>query len=301
MHISPRPEGVAASGPDDPTVVDASLHLLVDGLLTSLVDGELTPSLLHVAPIEDGLDLGTRPLDGAHPTGLLLGFTAPEHWHAFGLATAGWAYPSDQRGRRDRDRTRVHVVTLVSRTGEIAHRAHADDPAIQHGLDSETPGGEQIDLLRRALGVPTDPPPCDADVYWAIQWLGRVLNADDLSTFDDALALHPAMIVLAGSDTPLPAHDASELITAFTNVTDWSTMRSLVGMERFAVPELTPDDSAWLDDGSFARFLLTRCAPLGDLRRAVDTQLRRRVAQPIGALLDALGLPRTSWPDDHAA
>lgn len=299
--MSTDPRRASRAHCPDPTVVDASLHLLADGILTSLVDGAFPPSLLNVSPADDGVDLGTRPLDGAHPSELLLGFTAPDDWHALGIATAGWAYPTEQRGRPDRDRTRVHLVTMVSRAGEIAHRTHVDDPDLHAELDRETPGGEQVDLLHRALGLPTDAPPCDADVYWAIEWLIGVLNAGDVRTFDDALALHPAMMLLASGGTSVPQGEVVEAIEAFARVSDWRRLRGLVADGRFPAPELAPEDATWLDDGSFARFLLSRCPPLRELRHHVDTQLRRRVARPIGELLDELGLPATSWPDGQAA
>src|SRR5690606_9953570 len=155
--------GTAMPAPlGDHLATDASLHLLADHLTEALAGGELEPCLLHVAtPDVDGFELGVKPLDGLHPTDVLLGTTAPADWHAVGIATHGWAYHVAERGDPARRRHRVHVVTLLSRSGEHAHRVRADDEDVEEALGAEPPGGEQVDLLRRVLGLRTDPPPCD--------------------------------------------------------------------------------------------------------------------------------------------
>jgi len=284
--------------PGDPLAADASLHLLADHLAQALAAGDLDPCLLHVGgPEADGFDLGVLPLEGRHPTELLLGTIAPPDWHAVGMATSGWAYHASDRGDPGRRRRRVHVVTLVSRTGEHAHRTLADDPALAQQLSGAgLPEGEQVDLLRRALGLPTGPPPVDASAYWTIQWLTDLDAHEHVPTVQAALDLHPAMRLLRhgvrGADV-----DAEDVIAAFHRVLTWPRLRTLAARDRFEVPELSAADAAWLDDGAFARFVLNRCPPLHLLRRGVAQRLPHDVATAIDDLLGRLEVPDFAWPD----
>lgn len=280
-----------------PLATDASLHLLADHLADALADDELQPCLLHVAGVgADGFDLGVLPLDGAHPTDVLLGLAAPDDWHAVGLATHGHAYHVAERGDPGRRRHRVHVVTLLSRSGEHAHRTRADDPEVEALLAGDTPAGEQVDLLRRVLGLPTEPPPCDASAYWSSVWLTSLVEAaDDIVTLDDAIAAHPALQLLRHDVHR--TDDAVDVVTAFHRVLGWNRLRTLAADNRFVVPELAPADAAWLDDGAFARFVLNRCAPLHLLRARLAMHLPPDVAGAVLDLLDELGVPDVAWPD----
>ena len=282
----------------DHLATDASLHLLADHLTEALAAGDIEPCLLHVAtPDVDGFDLGVAPLEGRHPTDALLGQTAPDHWHAVGIATHGWAYHVAERGNPDRRRHRVHVVTLLARSGEHVHRTHADDEDVRDLLASELPSGEQVDLLRRVLGLPTDAPPCDAATYWSIEWLSALVGADDpVPTLAEAIAAHPVATLLRHG-TAIGDADLVDVVTAFHRVMSWSRMRELASADRFSVPELTAEDAAWLDDGSFARFVLNRCPPLELLRARLGAHLAPDVADDVLHLLDDLGVPDTVWPD----
>jgi hypothetical protein len=282
----------------DHLATDASLHLLADHLTEALAEGELEPCLLHVAtPDADGFDLGVKPLDGLHPTDALLGTTAPDDWHAVGIATHGWAYHVAERGDPGRRRHRVHVVTLLSRSGEHAHRVRADDEDLEEALGAEAPGGEQVDLLRRVLGLPTDPPPCDPSTYWSIEWLSALVRAEQpVETMAAAIELHPVTQLLRRG-TSIGAPDLVDVLTAFHRVLTWGRMRELASLDRFTVPELDPEDAVWLDDGSFARFVLNRCPPLHLLKGRLDAHCSPDVADDVLDLLEDLGVPDTTWPD----
>lgn len=282
----------------DHLATDASLHLLADHLTDALTTGELEPCVLHVAaPDADGFDLGVRPLDGLHPTDALLGTTAPADWHAVGIATHGWAYHVADRGDPARRRHRVHVVTLLSRSGEHVHRTRGDDEDLEEALGGEAPSGEQVDLLRRVLGLPTDPPPCEPSTYWSIEWLSAIVGADEpIETLSDAVGLHPVAELLRRG-TSIGGPDLIDVLTAFHRVLTWGRMRELATLGRFSVPELDPEDAAWLDEGSFARFVLNRCPPLHLLRNRLHAHVSAEAADDVLDLLDDLGVPDTTWPD----
>ena len=298
----------------DAVAADAFVHLVADQLIADLRRDALAPSLVHVT--DDGcdrLEIGVKPLDGHHPTDLLVGFTAPPDWHALGMATRGWAYHLAERGSPTRHRARVQVVTLVSRSGEVAQRTHVDDDgdiAAALGAAPDGTAGEQMDLLHLALGQPTPEPPCDTDVYWVIEWLSALLQADaaDLERWDDVVAHHPAIGLVHRSaartghvDPAFAGHDWTELVRAFHRAVTWSRLRALVELDRFSVPELVPSDAAWFDDGAFARFLLSRCPPLAMLRDQLSRHLSEPLAARLTAALDELGMPRSSWPDTSEA
>ncbi len=286
-----------------PLPADASLHLLATHLADALADEQLEPCLLHVGGVNgEGFDLGVLPLDGRHPTGDLLGFTAPDDWHALGLACHGWAYHVSERAHAGRRRTRVHTVTLVSRTGELAHRTRVDGcSSMAEQLEGQPPAGEQVDLLRRCLGLDTDPAPCDASVYWSIAWLAALLDDEPTpSDWADAVERHPAMALLRRAEWPSES-DTAEILRSFHRVCDWDRMRSLAASGRYPVAELLPEEAAWLDDGAFARFVLSRCPPLRHLLDRVHDQLPGELVERIIDLLDELDVPAAAWPDTFDA
>jgi hypothetical protein len=297
---------------NDPTVLDASLHLLADHLLAQLAAGAFEPAVLHVSVTgTEGFDLGVLLLDGNHPSELLVGFTAPDDWHALGVATGGWAYHVAERGTAERRRTRVDVVTLLSRSGELAHRTHVHgDEALSRLIDGagEQPTGEQVDLLRLALGLPTADPPRDTSVYWANQWLSALLDpgAGHPTDWNGAFERHPAIATIRHhrevvdlmarlGDDDL---DVVAVASGFARACDWAQLRTMSSEGRFALPDLDAEDADWFDDGAFARFVLNRCPPLAMLRREVADALPAAVAERVDAVLDRLGIPESAWPDD---
>ncbi len=288
----------------DPVAADAFVHIVADQLIAELREQTIEPALVHL--VDDGTEhvqIGVKPLDDHHPSELLVGFTAPDHWHALGVVTRGWAYRLAERGTPDRPRARVHVVTVLTRSGEVAHRTHVEgDRSMADALadTGEDVTGEQIDLLRRAIGLPTDPAPCESAVYWAAEWLAGLLatEPDELTTWADITQLHPAAVVLGH---PVVDGDFIETASAFGRAIGWSTIRSLVSDDRFAVPEVDSTEASWFDDGSFARFVLSRCPPLDMLRSQAKGHLAPTLADRLEATLDDLGIPRSAWPDIDAA
>jgi hypothetical protein len=291
-----------------PAPIDASLHLLADHLVDELRSGDFPPSLLHVtAGDAEGFDLGVRPLDGQHPSELLVGFRAPRDWHAIGIATGGWAYHVSERASSARKRTRVHIVTVLSRTGEFAHRTKVEDDSPLGAVledPAERPGGEQVDLLRRALDLPTDPPPCGSEVYWAIDWLSELLgrDVDARTSWATVLDAHPAVTMarrIAGvPPTSFTDEDLLPVAAGLPRFFDWTRMREGLAEGFLEVPELAPAHANWFDDGAFARFVLNRCPPLSMLRAQLGERLDPVLARRLGATLDVLGIPQTCWPDD---
>ena len=150
---------------------------------------------------------------------------------------------------------------------------------------------------RRVLGLPTDPPPCDPSTYWSIEWLSALVQAEQpVETLADAIELHPVTQLLRRG-TSIGEPDVVDVLTAFHRVLTWGRMRELASLGRFTVPELDPEDAAWLDDGSFARFVLNRCPPLHLLKCRLGEHLPAEVADGVLDMLEDLDVPDTAWPD----
>ncbi len=124
------------------------------------------------APPLGWVDLGDVDLHDA-----LLGFVAPDDWWAVGVAVSGSvvgdAGPAGRgRPRRHRAASRVRVTALVARDGRAVS-------VVRQGSQAETldepPSGLVGDSLRRALGLPTPPPPETTTGYWVALWLDRVV------------------------------------------------------------------------------------------------------------------------------
>jgi hypothetical protein len=313
--MTPKPTNAEATPPPrGPVAADALLHPLADQLATRLAE-DLEPALVHVADEGRGqVRLGLLPLEGRHPSELLVGFTAPPDWHALGMATSGFAYPIAERGAPRRARTRIHVVALLSRSGELARQvrlpggeraaANLGIPIERLSADEELTG-EQVDLLRLALDLDTDPAPCGSHVFWAIEWLSALAGCEpaQLVSWNDIIEHHPAMALLRRNAPGSVTEDADLVAVAgaFARVCTWTRLRSLVAEGRFEVPELAPADARWFDDGGFARFVLSRCPPLTMVRGQACDQLSPPLAHRLLATLDELGVPGSSWPDAGSA
>ena len=281
----------------EPVAADASLHLLADHLLAALAADEIAPSLVRVgAGDSTGFDLGLRSLEGRHPSEVLLGTTAPPEVHAIGIVAAGRALRLDADPSR---RHRVQLVSIVSRSGEHVHRIDGLPPWLEPPATS-TPEGEQVDLLRRCLGLPTAPPPCPIAVHWAIEWLAAITDEHQPvpATPHELAARHPAMALLGTDDTPrLDAQlDLVDVARAFARVLDWGRLRALTSDRFVAVAGLAPEHARWLDDGAFSRYVLSRSPSLATLRLRAVSRLHPALGRWLLDVLDELDVPVESWP-----
>lgn len=235
----------------------AFLCLLADSLGTALADdGEAV--LIHVSSKPGGPELGVLRLDGQAPAEYLLGAVAPPEWSALGVATRGRARSLTGHGPV----SAAEVVVIVPRVGEVVSR-------VRHGgvVITDPPAcGLTLDCLQRALGLPTAPPQVPANHVLASAWLHTVLSAGDV---DAALDLLPP-----GTEGSL----------------DWDRLRQLVIDGHWHEPTLTPGDAAWLDAGSFARWILSERPSLPAMLAEVAGVLGPAEAQHCAGVLRGLGL-----------
>ena len=268
--------------------VDAALwsRRETDAVLLRVVDPGETDD--PGEPGEPG-ELATRPLDGAHPLDALLGFVAPPRWAALGVATPGTGHALDG----DRPPERVHVTMLLARSGASAGVLRRGDRATRLG---DPPEGLVADACRRALGLATAPPPATTAGLWARWWLDRLVQASaerapgsPVPGWADAVALHPAKCVPApGEPAPEPAAVAAATL-GLADAWGWGRLREHPGVADMlpgpgpSAGALTPEVAAWMDDGMFARWLLSALPPPDDLLDACWGLLPEAVAARVAA------------------
>ena len=127
--------------------------------------------------------------------------------------------------------------------------------------------GTLLDKALRALGRPT--PPCPSPTVWFpdgvfLQRLSRLLDECGGSCtrrrliWDRVSLLYPLNVV----GKPLPARVIGHLRQDFHERNTWSSLRRGVVEQPVPAPPilpgLTPAVAGWLDDGSFARWVLSR-------------------------------------------
>lgn len=263
--------------------------------LTDIIDA--TPGPLELVGLVDLASIGLDPspdqrtdtltltrLDGPDPVAKLLGLRAPDEFWALGVASTSTARSLDSGS----DRWPVTFVHLVARDGTSIDVLD-DGKGHRHleGPDEELRTGRVPDLCRRALGLPTAPPPCGPGPHLVDLWLERLVRADhDLLSLDwaDAAALHPAGHATGRrAVTPSPA----ELVRATAELDEphhWQTYLS-VCLRHGTTPggDLDRASLRWLDAGSFARWVLGQAPPQELLLEHLDAVLPRATADKVFA------------------
>jgi hypothetical protein len=280
MHFSPLP----TPRPDDLR----SLARAAGAELAPVAGGALL-RVHHLGPGRGALSW--RPLDGLHPLEVLMGFVAPPDWRAVGVCTAGLAH-------RPGGTAPVRITLLVDRGGASASVLHHDDGAVG---DEVLPGrteGVVADACRRALGLPTRPPPPSSLPLWTATWLDRVVTAatgrepgrPELS-WAAVARLHPAS---TGPADPIALALAA---AALAEAWPWHRLRAepsvadVVG----AVPDAAV--AAWMDDGMWARRVAEGLAPIADLLDATRVLLAPAVADAVDLVAAAGADASAGWSD----
>jgi hypothetical protein len=301
MSRTHRPSRRARSGAD-PGVerLEALASVLLAGVVLERGD---PPRLVRLRAGSDDLgpdelELGLLALDeGAHPLEALVGFDAPSDWAAIGVVTTGRATDLDS-GRR----FPTVSVQLTGRDGSWAATwrsldgSHADAGACSGAAGAgPLPFGRIDDALRRALGLPTAPPPASTTLLWITQWLDAIVEAAAANDpvprsrwpVAALVALHP---VVAAFDLDPAALSLADFVAQGDKLAawrDWAQLRQACAAGVWEHPELDPETAAWLDDGAFARWVLGACPELDELRNAVGVLLDPTVLAIVDAALSS--------------
>lgn len=230
----------------------------------------------ETAPVAECL--GWTSLEGVHPVDALLGFVAPDDWRAIGVCTTGRAHSPHG----------TEVVTLTL----LVDRAGATASVLQRGGALEVlpgrPDGMVADACRRALGLPTAPPPGSSLVLWTLTWLDRVVveahgrvPGQPASSWAAVARLHPAS---SGPSDPVGlALDAAALAEAWP----WGRLRAEPALADLPGSPPSLAVAQWMDDGMWARWLIGDLPPAADLLEATRALLPPVVADAIALVVAA--------------
>ena len=302
------------------TIRDIAIAL-AEGLATP--EWTSPPVIVGIAGIDDdGFDLRVHPLvvegetEAMHPADLLPLLDIPDDWLAVGAVAYGWVAPLDDakppvRPSGHPDAERARIVSIIDRAGNetaaiqrVTGRQHVIEVGADTAYDSTETGAIQ-DALRRALDLPT--PPCQTSPieFLAIQWLASALEnsaggsrrsrrAKRLN-WDQLRSLHPTQVAIAKAGVPelyeVSLVRAGELSA---NVWDWTYLREEVTAGRCDWLDIHPDTAAWMDDGMFARTLLSMWPRLVDLRAEILRRLSPRTLERLDETLEAWGLAESA-------
>ena len=258
---------------------DRDALLALATLANEQLAGDSGGALLRIHQAASGADcLAWLPLHGAHPLEALLGYVAPPEWWAIGVCAPGRAHSVD--GTDD-----VTATLLVDRAGATAS-------ILQRGDDREVlpgrPDGVLADACRRALGLPTAPPPWSSLMLWTQAWLDRIVEADGARppglpslSWAAVARLHPAG---TGPGDPVAlALDAAALAEAWP----WARLRAEPGVADVAGPRPSSALAQWMDDGMWARWLVSRLPPADELLEATRAVLSPVVADAVDLVVTA--------------
>lgn len=228
--------------------------------------------LLRIQSTSEGVTLGLLPLDGeaANPVEALLGFRADPSWSAAGLICHGRArtLAADGPGSPPRRIRAIHAVTIE---GEEASLLRFLDEE-RAPLDPGPAEGRLTDCCKRILGLPTAAPPTSILQWFGTAWLSAVLGRCASQPtkplgWRRIVALHPAATLGYVRPDRFAAHVATEV-----SHLSWEGLRrqfesgtasygDLGSLPRPLLADLsrslTPEVAGWMDEGFFARWLIS--------------------------------------------
>ena len=229
-----------------------------------------------------------------HPIDPLVGFVAPESWHALGLISTGKLRSLDQPPAPPE--ATVSVV-LLGRDGTTC--SAVGPPARPVRIIHDPPAGIVPDILARALQLPTPPPESTTGALIDLTWLDRIAS-DLLQTHGRGRSWrwladrHP----LRGGGPPPSPEELAARVATYGQTRSWSHLRLLSSTQdlpavRWGPPGgTTAPAPTWFDDGSLSRWLLRFLPPA----EALVPDLLSVLPQPIGSdLLAALGEEWLPW------
>lgn len=260
--------------------------------------------------------LAWLPLAGRHPLDLLLGFVAPDDWTAVGVCCSARAYGLDAPGAEAARGAgtgsdpaagsasqaaqgpapapaAVRITMLLDRDGASAGLLRRGDEVIPL---PGNPEGTVADACRRALGLPTAPPPDSTAWLWTVVWLDRLVELASGGTrwrgpgaaWEQIVSLHPAVgpAATAVPRTSAGVADIAARTGLLAAAWPWRRLRQdptaldAPGME---MPVRLAD---WMDDGMWARAVLGALPSVGDLLDAVGALLPPALAEHVAAAVE---------------
>jgi hypothetical protein len=231
----------------------------------------------------------------------LLGWVATPDCQAVGLVATGRmrALPGAQPGVVDSAHDRFRMACLVARNGAVAWKVAVSD-GVTAGLigDTAPSEGRVLDCLRRCFSLPTPPPPASPARLQAIAWLAAVLDRASVAhrrlSWSEVSQLHPVAQAL-GTELGSPgARQLTGLLRVVGSAWTWEDYRQLAERNSDVEGVIDPKLAAWMDEGMFARWILSYLPAADELLAAVRPHLAPSAARRLTHAVRASGLPESA-------
>ena len=269
----------------------AVAELLLEGL------GDRVAAAGHptwVAVMEDPSgekDFGLRLVED--PQGFLA-WNAPPQCIAVGVVATGKAHVADTpiEGRVPFSPGLIRGIRmscLVTRSGDVTWRMTLPDG---RSFDDAPHEGRLLDCLKRCFALPTPPPPVGAGHLLSVFWLGAIIDevrrADRRLTWREVSRLHPAAQMMSGCGRAgADRRDVCDIIRASASAWSWEALRVQAESGSWAEELVSPDLAAWMDEGMFARWVLSALPAPDELVARIRPRLApstaRRLAHAVRA------------------
>jgi hypothetical protein len=228
--------------------------------------------------------------------GNLLGFVAPDECWALAMSAPGWARSTEMAPDAARaGQQRVRITCAVARDGGVAGRVHWADGS---QVDEPPSSGRSLDILRRGLRLPTDPPAAPSGQLLAAQWLEAIRSmvgrrARPL-TWAQAASQHPAMRLAKEGGLPVRADDLVTVARLAAAVWCWSELLRQAAAPGALADALPAGVGGWMDEGMLSRWLPASYPPLPEHVAEIVALVMPETGGRIRGALEALDLPASA-------
>jgi hypothetical protein len=224
----------------------------------------------------------------------LIGWVATPDCQAVGVVATGRirALEGAPPGLVVPTRNHIRMACVVARDGQVAWKTSVPD-----GLPADQPPaeGRMLDCLRRCFGLATPPPPAPPGRLQVVVWLAAVLEEATTArrplSWSEVGRLHPVAQVLGaelvGSRMPL----VPGLMRMAGSAWSWEDFRLQAQRESGLQDVVDPDLAGWMDDGMFARWVLSDLPSPDELLTALRPHLSPSAARRLSHAVRAADLP----------
>jgi hypothetical protein len=231
----------------------------------------------------------------------LLGWVAPPDCQAVGLVATGRirALPGTPPGLLDPSHDRLRMACLVTRHGKVAWKVASPDGSSDGAPGKEAPSeGRLLDCLRRCFALPTPPAPVSPARLQAIAWLVAVLERVDRGdrrvSWSDVSRLHPLAQIVSTDLTGPRSYPLPALSRLAGSTWTWEDLRRQAESNASFEGIVPAGLAGWMDEGMFARWVLSELPSADELLSAVRPYLAPSAARRLTHAVRASGLSESA-------
>jgi hypothetical protein len=187
------------------------------------------------------------------------------------------------------------MACLVTRDGEVAWKTGVARGAQGLAIPEEAPKeGRILDCLRRCFALPTPPPSVSSSRLQAVAWLVAIYDRTTTAaagrlTWTEVSRLHPVAQVLHADLGGSGGDLLPELLRVAGSAWSWEEFRQRAQGEYGLGHIVAPSLAAWMDEGMFARWILSELPGVDELLAAVRPRLVPSAARRLSHALHESG------------